>query len=431
MLIPIDSLSVRQFLDLKPALGVRQARPEEMGTVPFLQGESPHLFRTLLALAARVARACSSLHFCLLLEGASMRYRLATRGGGPRRAFTLIELLVVIAIIAILIGLLVPAVQKVRESANRAACSNNLKQIGIALHAHHDVKRRLPPGGMQTGVNGTVCYTNWAIEILPYIEQGNLYKKYNQRQVNTSANNNWVGQQQVPTYECPSDEHLGLLEYPASGPGSGRQWMHGSYRANSGRSNDLTAFRGNPIFRGFWDTYEPYFWPGGMLNPAYRGPLHATATAYNGIPAPVYVEPSTGQSIAQLGGPEKLTSIRDGTSNTFMAGEFTLNETITHDGRGENRGTFWAYTYASYNQSSFSSLLQMTFTTNYDACYVAYQGQPYTDQACKRAWGSNHDNGMNMLMCDGSVRWVTYATDMRIMAALATIAGGEVAQLPE
>ena len=180
------------------------------------------------------------------------------RGRQTRRGFTLIELLVVIAIIAILIGLLVPAVQKVREAASRLQCANNLKQIGLAMHNHHDTYRRLPPGGVQTGVNGTACYTNWAIEILPYIEQGPLYKQYNQSQLNTSAANNLVGQQTVPVYLCPSDIHPGLLEHPASGPGSGQNWMHGSYRANSGRANDISpVFGGNPIYRGFWDTYEP------------------------------------------------------------------------------------------------------------------------------------------------------------------------------
>jgi prepilin-type N-terminal cleavage/methylation domain-containing protein/prepilin-type processing-associated H-X9-DG protein len=360
-----------------------------------------------------------------------MLARVATPSSRTRGAFTLIELLVVIAIIAILIGLLVPAVQRVREAAARLSCENNLKQIGIALHAHHDVKKVLPPGGMQTGVNGTACYTNWAIEILPYIEQQNLYRQYNQTQLNTSAANNLVGQQPVVTYQCPSDQHIGLLEDPASGPGSGQPWMHGSYRANSGRSNDITpVFGGNPAYRGFWDTYEPYFWPGGVMNRDYRGPLHGTAAAYNGVGVINYIEPQTKQAISQMGGPEKLTNITDGTSNTFMVGELTLDQANTTDGSGENRGTFWAYTYASYNQSSFSTL-SATYGTNYNDCFNTYSGQAWTDQACKRSWGSNHTNGLNYLLCDGSVRWVTYNADITILAKMATIAGGEVAQLPD
>src|SRR3954470_22925899 len=104
--------------------------------------------------------------------------------GRISRAFTLIELLVVIAIIAILIALLVPAVQKVREAAARTSCSNNLHQIGLALHNHHDSRGTFPPGGMQTGANGTSCYTNWAIEILPFVEQADLYKQYTQSALN-------------------------------------------------------------------------------------------------------------------------------------------------------------------------------------------------------------------------------------------------------
>src|SRR5947209_4661514 len=291
---------------------------------------SQPIFRTSLR-PPRCAGDFLSIRRCFA-EGLSMPCRIAVDAGRSRRGFTLIELLVVIAIIAILIALLVPAVQKVRESASRAQCSNNLKQIGVALHNHHDVRRVLPPGGMQTGVNGTACYTNWAIEILPFIEQVPLYNQYNQLQLNTSANNNKVGQQIVNTYQCPSDIHLGLLEDPASGPGSGQPWMHGSYRANSGRANDVAAFGGNPPYRGFWDTYEPYYWPGGVFNQGYRGPLHGTAVMYNGIPNQTYVEPQTRQSIMQMGGPERLIAITDGTSNTIMAGEFTLDQPNTSDG---------------------------------------------------------------------------------------------------
>src|SRR3954467_10177143 len=92
----------------------------------------------------------------------------------PRRAFTLVELLVVIAIIAVLIGLLLPAVQKVREAANRAKCQNNLKQIGIGMHNYESSFGTLPPG---VGQNGC-CWGTWMVPILPYIEQNDLFKRY-------------------------------------------------------------------------------------------------------------------------------------------------------------------------------------------------------------------------------------------------------------
>src|SRR5688572_9714562 len=142
------------------------------------------------------------------------------------RAFTLIELLVVIAIIAILIGLLLPAVQKVRDAAARAQCANNLKQIGLAIHNYHDANGKLPPGNLYIRLyqNQFDYYDTWAISILPYIEQDNLYRLYDLRLPNVipasvSPNQAQVREAAVKTYQCPSDPLPFSLVTPESGPG--------------------------------------------------------------------------------------------------------------------------------------------------------------------------------------------------------------------
>ncbi|MCH2212931.1 MAG: DUF1559 domain-containing protein [Fuerstiella sp.] len=150
-----------------------------------------------------------------------------------RRGFTLIELLVVIAIIAILISLLLPAVQQAREAARRTQCRNNLKQIGLALHNYHDAHGSFPPGRMapaKTGLGGD-CWVGWvgpSYHILPFIDQGNLYEAIDPSQFRYRTGsplctaNAFTFTTEVPSYECPSD--------PGHAPGVNTN----SYRANMG-----------------------------------------------------------------------------------------------------------------------------------------------------------------------------------------------------
>lgn len=128
-----------------------------------------------------------------------------------RKGFTLIELLVVIAIIAVLIGLLLPAVQKVREAAARATCTNNLKQIGLAAHNYHDSFMFLAPNQRQTTLGG--IRIRWATYLLPYIEQGPLYTSYDQT-TNWSSSGNVanVTSKPVKIYQCPSAPNPGRLD---------------------------------------------------------------------------------------------------------------------------------------------------------------------------------------------------------------------------
>jgi prepilin-type N-terminal cleavage/methylation domain-containing protein len=217
-----------------------------------------------------------------------------------RSAFTLIELLVVIAIIALLIGLLLPAVQKVREAAARTQCTNNLKQIGLGFHNYHDAVGALPPD--RIAPNG---YTTWAALILPYIEQDNIYKKWDITQ--SYGNQAAVGSPGDPapynlkTYICPGrrDTNVNLsVGEPTSNNTSGvlRPGGESDYGTSCGPVNGSTLDTpgAGMIVIGYWES-NPVTPSGGT--------------------------PPAGAVITKWHGRNKLTDVTDGTSNTLMVGE--------------------------------------------------------------------------------------------------------------
>ncbi len=279
-------------------------------------------------------------------------------------AFTLVELLVVIAIIGILIALLLPAVQAARSAARRASCTNNLKQIGMALHNYHDTYRVFPAGSLPSLVSGFTA-------ILPYIEQGNTYDLYDFGLHYSNPHNKQVVNQVVATYLCPS------MTLPREVPNVPCD--------ETGAPSSYLLSEGTDDYMKTSDGMFPLVWP---------------ASDYNSRP-------------------RRFADVTDGTSNTIACGETTYHMDdylySAHTCAALSGQCRWgtARWGVGYPKVSLGTTLK-PFNLHKSAGNGGFQ--------------SMHPGGVNFVLGDGSVRFLAETIELDTFNALATIGGGEVVE---
>ncbi len=287
-----------------------------------------------------------------------MKKRSSTIGSG----FTLIELLVVIAVIGILIAMLVPAVQKVRESAARTTCTNNLKQIGLALHQSHDVQRFFPAAKTST----PKC--SWVPSILPYLEQQDLYTQYNFKADWTDKSNRLVVATQLTMFQCPS-----TTEGPRVDTKYKSKPACSDYNATTDVSRKLALLGIVP--------------PSGDL----RGVLVGNQTT-------------------------RRSAITDGSSNTIIIAEVAGRPDLWNAGHkvvGNVPGGAWAAHQGPFGLNGSSN--DGSIHNGYCPMNCTNDNEIY----------SFHSGGANALFADGSVHFLEASVGINTMAALITRAGGE------
>jgi prepilin-type N-terminal cleavage/methylation domain-containing protein/prepilin-type processing-associated H-X9-DG protein len=308
-----------------------------------------------------------------------------------RHGFTLIELLVVIAIIAVLIALLLPAVQAAREAARRSQCVNNLKQIGLAMHNYESANGSFAPG------RKGCCFGTWVVFILPYVEQTGGFNAWNfcEGPGNEPAGgifrysgvgNRTVVKIRMNSYTCPSDQ-------PAEPNGTTGIKSH-SYAVNYGQTSNAQPATLNGV-------------------PFVGAPFSDIQSAANG-----------GSTTSQ-GGTTGFRDFTDGSSNTMMVGEVIMGQGQDFRGYSHWGDASGFETYLAPNSPDFDRV--------YDAAYWKYPFQNNPPAATSTSTNPNmfasrsrHPGGVNVVFCDGSVKFVKNTISIATWRAISSTKGGEV-----
>jgi prepilin-type N-terminal cleavage/methylation domain-containing protein/prepilin-type processing-associated H-X9-DG protein len=291
----------------------------------------------------------------------------------PRPAFTLLETLVVMAIIAVALSLLAPAIQSVRQAAQRTQCANQLRQIGMALHAYHNTENRLPPGCSYLNGTDPNPHLGWTARILPFIEQEPLWQQalrafQQERFFEVVPPHTGLGTV-VATYACPADE---IAQVP--------------YR-----------------YPSFQVAYTDYLGVEGTDQLRRDGVLFLDSRVV-------------------------FTDITDGTSNTLLVGERPpsgyLNFGWWYAGWGQSKDGSAEMLLGARERAVYRDLRRCPADSNH------FQPGRSDNQCDNLHFWSHHPGGAHFLFCDSSVRFLAYAADP-LLPALATRAGGEPAILPD